>query len=241
MANERQNILSETLRKNLGGTRRSEILDAAALVIIERGFEQTRFTDIAKASGVSVGTLQHYFGGLEALLIEACLETCDADFRETSTIADSITSPWDRLLWVTKMMMACDRPGRAWQVRIELWHAAVSRPYLRDEVARMQNEWHGLVESALRYGIDGGVFDSTVDVARLAVHLAATCGGSVFPVWMNNARFDIVAFEAYVVDDLAGTLGSYPEGFIDLDVIERTYRPGGRSLYGFKPSAAADG
>ena len=217
--------LHEHLRTRSGGARRIDLLDAAASVVIERGFEQTRFTDIAKASGSSVGTLQHHFGGLEALLIEACLHTCDADFASTTAIAEAIDDPWDRLLWVVKMLMACDRPGRAWQVRIELWHAAVSRPYLREEVFRMQNGWHALVESALRYGIGRGVFAPPGDVDRLAIHLAATCSGSVFPVWMNNPEFSITDFEAQVVDDLTRTLGSQPTDFINLDEIERRFRP----------------
>jgi AcrR family transcriptional regulator len=224
MAHEYHAHLHDALRKRIGGQRRIEILEATSSVVIERGFQQSRFTDVATASDVSVGTLQHYFGALENLLIEACLYTCDTDYGMTRDIALSIKDPWDRLLWIVKLMMACDRPGLAWQVRIELWHAAIGRPYLRDEVARMQTDWRQLVEDALVYGQKSGTFPVSGDPRRIATQLVATCNGTVFPVWMDNPDFDIQAFEEMVVEDLSAALESRPAAFISLDDVERRYR-----------------
>lgn len=242
MASDYRDHLRAVLRKRIGGDRRLEILDATSLVVIERGFEQTRYADIAAASGAAVGTLQYYFGSLENLLVEACLHTCDTDFAFTRDIALSIEDAWHRLLWIVKLMMACDRPGLGWQVRIELWHAAVCRPFLRGEVARMQNEWRALIEDALRHGAERGEFRPTRDLGQMAMQVAATCEGTVFPVWMNNPAFDIRAFESYVVSDLSAALDSDPGDFESLDAIERTYRPdpghGGQDAEGRSPQTA---
>lgn len=224
MTNDYRDHLQEVLRKRIGGDRRLEILEATSLIVMDRGFEQTRYSDIAKASGASVGTLQYYFGSLENLLIEACLHTCDTDFAHTKEIALSIDDAWGRLLWVVKMMMACDRPGPGWQVRIEFWHAAVCRPYLRDEVSRMQNEWRALVVDALQAGQATGDFAPSRNIHQIAMHIAATCEGTVFPVWMNNPDFDVHAFESYLVEDLSTTLKSSPVDFTTLDAIEQRYR-----------------
>jgi AcrR family transcriptional regulator len=224
MATDYREHLREVLRKRTGGERRLEILDATSLMVIERGFEQTRYSDIAASSGVSVGTLQNYFGSLENLLIEACLHTCDTDFAQTRDIALAIDDAWERLLWVVKLLMACDRPGPGWQVRIEFWHAAIFRSYLREEVSRMQTEWRALIVDALHYGQAAAVFTPTRDVHQIALHIASTCEGTVFPVWMNNPDFDVRAFESYVVEDLSLTLHSHPTGFTTLDAIERKYR-----------------
>lgn len=224
MATDYQEHLRDVLRKRIGGDRRLEILDATSLTVIERGFEQTRYSDIAARSGAAVGTLQYYFGSLENLLIEACLHTCDTEYAETREISLAIDDPWDRLLFVVKMMMACDRPGVGWQIRIELWHAAVCRPYLRQEVSRMQNEWRALIAEAIRFGVARDLFRPDRDVDQIAMYVAATCEGTVFPVWMNNPEFDIAAFQLVVVENLGKTLDSSPLHPATLDEIERAYR-----------------
>ncbi|HEV8150863.1 MAG TPA: helix-turn-helix domain-containing protein, partial [Gemmatimonadales bacterium] len=47
-----------------------EILDAAALVFGERGFESATLAQVAERAGVSPGTIQHYFGTKSALFHE---------------------------------------------------------------------------------------------------------------------------------------------------------------------------
>jgi TetR/AcrR family fatty acid metabolism transcriptional regulator len=49
-------------------TRRVQILDAAAAVFAERGYDETRIQDVAAAAGVAYGLVYHYFGTKDALL-----------------------------------------------------------------------------------------------------------------------------------------------------------------------------
>ena len=48
-----------------------QVLDQVVVVLAERGYGRTRFTDVSEASGVAVSTLQGYFGSREDMLIEA--------------------------------------------------------------------------------------------------------------------------------------------------------------------------
>jgi AcrR family transcriptional regulator len=50
--------------------RRREILDAAAFVFGERGFESATLADVGERAGVSPGTVQHYFGTKATLFQE---------------------------------------------------------------------------------------------------------------------------------------------------------------------------
>ena len=50
--------------------RRREILDAAALVFGERGFDSATLAQVAERAGVSAGTVQHYFGTKTSLFQE---------------------------------------------------------------------------------------------------------------------------------------------------------------------------
>src|SRR5262245_6101025 len=56
--------------RRAGGTRRAAVLEIAAKVLAERGYENTRYADVSMASGVAVSTLQNYFGSREDMLIE---------------------------------------------------------------------------------------------------------------------------------------------------------------------------
>ena len=87
----------------------------------------------------------------------------------------------------------------------------------------MQSEWRALITEAIAYGERLGVFHPARNVEQIAMHVAAACEGTVFPVWMNNPAFDILAFQAYLVEDLSSTLRSHPQGSTNLDDIEERY------------------
>jgi len=59
-----------TLRERKKADRRQRIFDAAMRLFDEKGFQEATFDAIARASGVSRGTVFNYFPYKEALLIE---------------------------------------------------------------------------------------------------------------------------------------------------------------------------
>ena len=68
--------------------RRIEMLRAAAELICERGFGDTRIADVAKRAGVSSALVIYYFGTRDRLLVDAlrhseesCYEADGADAR----------------------------------------------------------------------------------------------------------------------------------------------------------------
>jgi AcrR family transcriptional regulator len=60
---------SDPIREQLLEARRNQILDAAAVVFAEKGFHQATTKQIAKAAGVSEGTIYNYFDNKFNLLI----------------------------------------------------------------------------------------------------------------------------------------------------------------------------
>src|SRR5919197_6668110 len=51
--------------------RLERILEAACQAILERGFPATRIADIARAAGVSTGTVHYYFATKDEVLVAA--------------------------------------------------------------------------------------------------------------------------------------------------------------------------
>lgn len=197
-------------RTNVGGDKRTEVLDAAIGMIVTRGFDNTRYADIAEASGVAVSTLQYYFGSLESLLIETCLYASHRDFDVIHERTAALPDPWERLVALVDVFMTSEAPGPGWQAQIEYWRAAFTRPHLRDELIRDQDRWRDLLTAAIRDGIASGHFTTDRDPGLIAMQLNCQLDGTVFPAFVHNPAYDPATFRAAVIDDLTRLLGYTP-------------------------------
>ena len=69
-----------SVRERSTAKRRNQILEAAVICFLERGYHQTGVRDIANKAGVSLGNLYNHFGGKHDVLVEiAMLERSDLD------------------------------------------------------------------------------------------------------------------------------------------------------------------
>ena len=57
--------------------RQAEVVEDAARVFAERGYDQTSVPQLAEELGIGAGSLYHYFGGKEQLLIAICDQLMD--------------------------------------------------------------------------------------------------------------------------------------------------------------------
>lgn len=204
----------ERTRRQVGGERRNEILSTTVNVLVRRGFDLTRFSDISEATGVAVSTLQYYFGSLESLLIEACLYSSERDIQAVRSKMATYDDLWERLVYLVDGYLATDNPGIGWEAMIEFWRAASCRPHLKPEMARDQNAWRTLLTDTIAEGVASGIFQPRRDPNIIAMMLVATCDGTVFPMWMGNESFDIQGVRAALLEDLTRVLcyeGNKPE------------------------------
>jgi AcrR family transcriptional regulator len=75
-------------RRSDGELTRRKVIDAAVQSILENGYYQTSSNKIAKAAGVTWGTLQHQFGTREALMLEVLNDEW-ARTQETIAVAQA--------------------------------------------------------------------------------------------------------------------------------------------------------
>ncbi|WCB95109.1 HTH-type transcriptional repressor KstR2 [Baekduia alba] len=86
--------------------RRAEVVVGAARVFAERGYDQTSVPQLAEELGIAAGSLYHYFGGKEQLLIAICDQLMDPLLGEArAVLADEDADAGDQLralvrLWV---------------------------------------------------------------------------------------------------------------------------------------------
>jgi AcrR family transcriptional regulator len=199
--------LSTIPRPLVGGQKRFDILDAAIGVIVARGFDSTRYQDIAEASGVAVSTLQYYFGSLESLLIESCLHASERDYQRARERLAEHPDPWDRLKFLMGSFITSGTPGINWQAQIEYWRAAFTRPHLRESLVRDQDRWRAFFTETIAAGIETGAFKTDRDPALIAMQLNCLTDGTVFPAFAGNPSFDPDAFREATIADFAVLLG----------------------------------
>jgi AcrR family transcriptional regulator len=89
--------------------RRQALVDAAAKLFAERGYEQTSIGDLSEATGLAAGGIYHYTSSKEGLLIAITDELLDPLLEQARAIAATEATPGDHLRALL----------RAWLLHIE--------------------------------------------------------------------------------------------------------------------------
>jgi AcrR family transcriptional regulator len=189
------------------GRNRPEILRSAGRVIADRGFEETRFADVAERSGASISTLQYLFGSREDLLIATLRQTV-ADFlvavRDAGSSEDDSN---EKLRAIVRSMMAADSTDedakRDWAVWVEYWRAAARDAELGEEAARTYSAWHEMLTDALT-----PLAPSGIDAYALAVAATAMIDGFGIHVVLGRPPLDREAAASTVLTWLGAALGN---------------------------------
>ena len=82
--------------------RRIEMLRAAAELICERGFGDTRIADVAKRAGVSSALVIYYFGTRDRLLVDALRYSEESFYEAAEKMIAEIPSLRERLSLLIK-------------------------------------------------------------------------------------------------------------------------------------------
>ena len=155
------------------------ILDAACRAIRERGFPATRIADVARAAGVSTGTVHYYFATRDEVLIAALKHATDRLFgRVEAAEGDPPARRLGHLLGV-----AVPRPGAArdeYVLWIELWLRVLHQPDLLPGIEALSARWRGYFHAVVRDGVASGAFDPVADPGEVADRLVALADGTGF-------------------------------------------------------------
>ena len=148
-------------RPRLTQKRRTQMLEAAAEVIGERGLCDTRIADVAERAGLSPALVVYYFGSKEKLLTEALAYAEDLFYIDAFEELTGIEGATERL--VRLIELACPPVGRReteeyWTLWVELW----SRALRNEEAARkreaLDRRWRNTIAEVVREGQRTGEF-----------------------------------------------------------------------------------
>jgi AcrR family transcriptional regulator len=160
-------------------TRRS-ILVAARNVFVAKGFHDATTHDVARAAGMSVGSIYTYFRSKDDLIRESVLaanrDETDAvlrDVRSTATVREKLRRAIAG--WYAYTIEAPGVPA----FLAEAWAAAGRKPAIRDLVERRRERITTVATVLLQEGLAGGELDADLDVDATARAFAALLDGVV--------------------------------------------------------------
>jgi AcrR family transcriptional regulator len=143
-----------------GDDPRERILSAACRVIARRGGDHTRYVDIAREAGVSVGAIQYYFDGRAELLSAAFYSFNDKTIAATKAIYETEPSPVDRLVAMVRFCVegpeGWDFYG-TWSVWLEYWSSSNRDDELRNST--LYDRWRQPFHDAITDGAQEGLFE----------------------------------------------------------------------------------
>lgn len=199
--------LPQGRRRRAGGPRRVEVLQAAARVIVDRGYERTRFSDVSRESGVAVSTLQFYFGSRDDMLIEALYVATDIEVGELESAAKGADDPWRRIVDLLDHGLAT-LPVGAWRMLLEFWYASAHDEELRQHSVRLQKRYRAPFLATIQEGVADGRFSGLKgDPEDCVTVVMSMLDGLLVPRVLEHPYINDEGVKALIVSQVAALLG----------------------------------
>lgn len=153
--------------------RKNEILDAAAALFAQKGFDHTSTSEIMEAVGIAKGTLYHHFKSKEAIMdaiIERQSERMLAAARKTAEDR-SIPVP-ERMLRVVMALKLEGAQGEGGKDMIEHLHKPQNALMHQKSKQIIMKEVPPILAIVLQDGIEEGLFDSPYPLECMEMSVA---------------------------------------------------------------------
>jgi AcrR family transcriptional regulator len=168
--------------------RREQMLRAAIDVIAERGFPETRISDIGRRVGASSALVIYYFGTKDRLLTDALRYSEDLFYAEAERRLDAIDGARDKIEALIRMSCAgvgMDGLPGSWLLWPDLWAQAVRHPEVSKDREELDQRWRDKVSQIVRAGVASGEF-AEVDIDDFTLVLTALLDGLAVQVALGD-------------------------------------------------------
>ena len=169
-------------------SRRIEMLRAAAQLICERGFGDTRITDVATRAGVSSALVIYYFGTRDRLLVDALRYSEESFYEAAEQMLAEVAPLRERLSLLIKWTCVPDGkdeiPG-TWGLWFDLWAQALRHDEIKAGRAELDARWRKMIVHAL----DSSEL-SAKDKRMFAMEFAALLDGLSIQVALEDPVVD---------------------------------------------------
>jgi AcrR family transcriptional regulator len=169
--------------------RRIEMLRAAAELICERGFGDTRIADVAKRAGVSSALVIYYFGTRDRLLVDALRYSEESFYEAAEKMLAETPDVRDRLSmlvrWTCVPEMSDEIPG-AWGLWFDLWAQAFRHDEVKAGRVELDARWRNMIIDTVK----SAELDADLDAKMFALEFSALLDGLSIQVALDDPEVD---------------------------------------------------
>jgi AcrR family transcriptional regulator len=185
-------MAAETATVAAPDLRREQMLRAAAAIIGERGFSETRIADVARRSGASPALVIYYFSTKDRLLTEALRYSEDAFYRAVAAQLEELKTARQRLellVRLTCIPQGDDEIPGAWGLWFDLWAQAFRHPEIAKDRIELDQHWRDTIARVVRDGQAAGELGD-VDADSFAITFSALLDGLSIQVALEDPVVD---------------------------------------------------
>ena len=169
--------------------RRVQMLRAAAELVCERGFSETRISDVAKRAGVSSALVIYYFGTRDRLLVDALRYSEESGYEAAERMLAEVPSLRERLSlliqWTCVPEADNEIPG-AWGLWFDLWAQAFRHDEVKAGRVELDARWRRMIAAA----VESADLDTEVDAKMFALEFSALLDGLSIQVALEDPEVD---------------------------------------------------
>ena len=212
--------------------RRRDMLQAAAELICERGFGETRIADVAKRAGVSSALVIYYFGTRDRLLVDALRFSEESFYEGASRMLGEISTFSERLSKIVEWCCLPQLEGEvagAWGLWFDLWATAFRHEVVAEARIDLDRRWRDLIEDVVRDGQASGEVGGDVDVRRFALTFSLLLDGLATQVALHDPEISTDLAYDIAIEYAEEKLGLAPMG-------RRAKRPARRKVAARRPA-----
>jgi AcrR family transcriptional regulator len=185
--------MADGLKQTPADSRRTQMLVAAAELIAERGFAQTRIADVAERVGASPGLVVYYFATKDKLLTEALRHSESSFYRAAEDLLHRQGTLADRLDTLVELSFGSKSKAEFigwWGLWFDLWTQAFRHPQVAADRREIDDQWRNLIERVVHSAIADGEI-AEVDTEEFAVMWAAFLDGLSVQVALDDPHVDV--------------------------------------------------
>jgi AcrR family transcriptional regulator len=162
--------------------RRGQLVDAAAKIFREKGFQAASINDIAKAVGIDRASLYYYTSGKDELFQEVVRGAALGNVQMAEAIRDGAETPGKKLeKFIVSLMVAYEThyPYLYAYVQEDMAQIARRKTPWAKEMGTLSNRFNAAVVDIIEAGLDQGSFRKDVGSANLvALGIIGMCNWS---------------------------------------------------------------
>lgn len=168
------------------------MLVAAAVLIAERGFSETRIADVADRAGASPALIIYYFGTKDRLLTEALRYSEQSFYASAEAMlarTPSLRRRLEILVGLTCVPQGDEEVTGSWGLWFDLWAQAFRSPQVKQDRIELDQRWRTMIQRVVEDAVKNAEI-GPVDAEAFAVTFSCLLDGLSIQVALKDPVVD---------------------------------------------------